>query len=327
MHGGIWALVLAAVISSAPEIDAPIRGITISTHRGGQDWGSDRMADALVDIRELGANWVAIHPYARIGADGSVRSRDSGEEPPNHLTRPIREARARGMKILIKPHLAYWGSPFEWRGEIGFEDEAAWKRFWSEYEAFIVRIARWTSEADGFVVGTELRRTEDQDARWRAIIERVRLETDATLTYAANWDDYSRVGFWDALDVIGIQAYFPLTERDDASEDAIRNGWAKWMAELSQFAEERDRPILFTELGYNQAYAAPVRPWDYRTDDEGARDVQELCMTIALTSIDAEPSVLGVFLWKWFVPPDSVGRNFQLATPRMRRVIRESWDQ
>ena len=64
-----------------------------------------------------------------------------------------------------------------------------------------------------------------------------------------------------------------------------------------------------------------------RTDDAGARDVQELCMKIALASIETEPAVLGVFLWKWFVPPRSVGRNFQLATPRTRRVIRESWDR
>ena len=97
------------------------------------------------------------------------------------------------------------------------------------------------------------------------------------------------------------------------------------MDTLSTFARDRDKPILFTELGYNQAYAAPVRPWDYRTDDAGARDVQELCMKVALASIETEPAVLGVFLWKWFVPPRSVGRNFQLATPRMRRVIRESW--
>lgn len=97
------------------------------------------------------------------------------------------------------------------------------------------------------------------------------------------------------------------------------------MKELSEFARHHDKPIVFTELGYNQAYHAPVRPWDYRTDDEGARDVQERCMKIALHAIEEEPAVLGVFLWKWFLPPRRVGRNFQLATPRMQRVIQESW--
>ncbi len=324
MHGVIVGLLFLASVSSAEE-EAPIRGVTVSTHRGGQDWGSDQMPEALSEIQAVGANWVAIHPYASIGADGRVRMRSTGSEPPQHLTRPIREAKAAGVKILIKPHLAYWRSPFEWRGEIGFETEPEWDRFWNDYEAFILQIARWTKDADGLVVGTELRRTEAQQLRWRKLIENVRRVTDVPLTYAANWDDFERVTFWDALDVIGIQAYFPLTDEANSSEVAIRAGWERWMVKLSVFAREQNKSIVFTELGYNQAYHAPLRPWDYQTDDEGARDVQERCMKIALAAIESEPTVLGVFLWKWFVPPRSVGRNFQLATPRMRRVIRNSW--
>ena len=321
------ALLLALVLAAPADIGAPVRGITISTHRGGQDWGSDRMPEALQDIQALGANWVAIHPYARIGGDGSVRIRSASDDgsPPAYISRPIAEANAAGVRILIKPHLAYWGSPFSWRGEIGFESDEDWDRFWRDYEAFIVQIARWTRDADGLVIGTELRRTEGQEGRWRALIETVRAETDVPLTYAANWDDYERVAFWDALDVVGIQAYFPLTGEEDRSPEAIAGGWKRWMEKLSQFSRAHERPILFTELGYNQAYDAPVRPWDYATDDEAAREVQERCMRAALAAIESEPAVIGVFLWKWFLPPRSVGRNFQLATPGMQHVIRERW--
>ena len=48
-------------------------------------------------------------------------------------------------------------------------------------------------------------------------------------------------------------------------------------------------------------------------------------MRVALAAIESEPAVLGVFLWKWFLPPRTVGRNFQLATPEIKRVIRERW--
>ncbi len=35
--------------------------------------------------------------------------------------------------------------------------------------------------------------------------------------------------------------------------------------------------------------------------------------------------VVGAFLWKWFPNPHPVGRNFQLATPRLRKAIADVW--
>ncbi len=97
------------------------------------------------------------------------------------------------------------------------------------------------------------------------------------------------------------------------------------MVRLRRFSDERQQPILFTELGYNHSFTAPLRPWEYRTDGEPARGIQQQCMSAALEAIEAEPAVLGAFLWKWFPEPRPLGRNFQLATPGMKRVIRESW--
>ncbi len=321
--------IACASTASTEEPPARMNGITLSTHRGGLDWGSDALPEELVEMSALGANWIAIHPYARIGEDGSVTTRYRGATAPEHIARPIREAKLAGMKILIKPHLAYWGSPFSWRGAIDFEEDAHWERFWKDYQAFILDLAKWSRAADGFVVGTELRKIEGQEDRWRALIELTRGVTDVPLSYASNWDDFERIEFWDALDWIGIQAYFPLTESSDTGagidRDALERGWSRWMAKLRAYSMAHDRPIVFTELGYNQSYSAPSTPWDYRTDDDGAKAVQELCLTIALEAIAAEPSVLGAFLWKWFLPPRRVGRNFQLATPEMKAVIQKSW--
>ena len=66
------------------------------------------MRPTMKQLRDLGAGWVAIHPYAAIRADGTVhvwRGLDP-ESPPAELVRPIREAHALGLKILIKPHLS-----------------------------------------------------------------------------------------------------------------------------------------------------------------------------------------------------------------------------
>jgi hypothetical protein len=303
-----------------------VRGVVISTHTDGRDWGSDRMEATMRQIKQLGAGWVAIHPYAGIRADGRVRFWEiDPADPPPHIVNPIRMAHSLGLKILIKPHLAYWGSPFRWRGEIRFEGEEQWRRFWQGYERWIVTLAAACREADGFAVGTELDLTLGFEEEWRRIIREVRRQTSAPLTYSANWDGFEAVPFWDALDAIGIQAYFPLTDEADTGEESIRRGWERWMGRLRAAAAEHNRAIVFTELGYSRSYLAPARPWDYRTDGAGASQIQETCMRLALEAIESEPSVVGAFLWKWFPGPRPAGRNFQLATPGMKRVIREAW--
>ncbi len=318
----------AKSVSSTPAASRleTMRGVTISTHRGGQEWASDMMAPALAEIQQLGSTWVAIHPYGWIQADGTVKFRPfDPAHPPEHILRPIREAHALGLKILIKPHLGYWGSPFRWRGEIEFKNEASWRRFWESYRSWIVQVASVAHEADGFVVGTELDRTLEFDKEWRSIIAGVRKQTKAPLTYAANWSDYQRVGFWDALDTIGIQAYFPVTEATNPSAAELRRGWTQSMKKLSAFSAVHDRPIIFTELGYNRSFTAAARPWEYHTDGPEAETFQRACLTAALEAVEREPRVVGVFLWKWFPGPRPAGHNFQLATPGMRQAIREVW--
>ena len=325
-------VLLAASLSCAGEeaqrgsFGESVRGITISTHLDGRDWAWDGIGPTVEALHALGADWIAIHPYAAIGEDGSVRfAALDGETPPESLARPIREAHARGMKILIKPHLAYWGTRFSWRGEIDFEDPAAWARFWTDYERWIVAVARATREADGFVLGTELVHASGDEQRWRDLARAVREVTHVPLTYAANWDEYEQIGFWDALDAIGIQAYFPLVADGIRDEASIRAGWQRWSDRLREFSQTRGRPVLFTELGYNHSLTAPARPWEYDTDGEAAREVQAICLRAALDAIEAEPALIGAFLWKWFPEPRPLGRNFQLATPPIMAVIRAAW--
>lgn len=316
-----------SVSTAVPAPDhAVVHGITLSTHRSGQEWGTDSIGPTLEDLRSVGANWVATHPYARITATGEVRFRPiDPRHPPAHLVRPILEAHARGLKILIKPHLGYWGSPFSWRGEIAFETEEQWSRFWETYEAWIVQLVQACRQADAFVVGTELDKTLDQPQRWRSLIASVRRHTGRPLTYAANWSDFHRVGFWDALDVIGIQAYFPVSPAQPPSDADLRDGWSRIMREVSAFADRCNRRVVFTELGYNRSFLAASQPWAYELDGPEAEAVQVACLRAALEAIEHEPAVVGAFLWKWFPHPRPVGRNFQLANAAMSAVIREAW--
>ncbi|MBK7877259.1 MAG: hypothetical protein IPJ77_16205 [Planctomycetes bacterium] len=315
----------------APAGAEHVRGVTISCETWGWEWGSDAFAADLDRLKGLGVNWVAIHPYARIRADGEVSARDfDPDHPPEWITRPIREAHARGLALFVIPHLAYWGSPWSWRGEIEFQDPAARARFFASYQAWITGVARAARGADGFSIANELEKLAGFEAEWRAVIAAVRAETPARLTWAANWSGYRDVRFWDALDAVGVQAYFPLVEHADPTEDELRAAWKPVLAELATFQARVGKPIVFTELGYRAALDAAREPWTFREarGDERARAeaVQERCLTIALEAIEPESAWLrGAFLWKWFPGSARRGENFLVNRPGMQRVVERVW--
>lgn len=306
---------------------ADVQGMTISCHTWGWEWGTDDMVASMRELHEMGVTWIAIHPYGGIRKTGMVSSRrlEPGDQT-DWLTRPIREAHRLGLRIMIKPHLAHWGSGFNWRGAIEFDTDEQWERFFTSYERWIVRLAEICSEADAFVVGTELDRTISYQQQWREIISAVRGQFAGQMTYAANWDSYDKVGFWDALDVVGIQAYFPLVDdpERELSASMLDASWGRIMQELRAFGKKVDRHITFTELGYNESSRAALAPWESRQGGPNAVDVQGLCLDSALRAIEAEPTVCGAFLWKWF-PGSPTRGNFALARPGPRRVIRDNW--
>ncbi len=326
----------ADAVTDDPDADQPVvtdhaivRGMTISCPGVGELWGSDDMVASMRTLRDLGVNWIAIHPYAGINADGTVstgrRGRDMYDDP-TWLVRPIREAHALGLKIMIKPHIAYWGSPFSWRGEIEFETDEQWDRFFTTYTAWITRVAELTRDADAFVVGTELDRTVRFDDRWRAIIRQIRATTPAPLTYAANWDSYERVRFWDDLDVIGVQGYFPLVNHTNVpAVEELEAGWADLARRLDAYADRYHRKVLFAELGYDRSVTAASRPWEGRNGGENAAEIQRRCMTIALAALERhDDTFVGAFLWKWF-PGERQRGDFIMSTPAMQRIIGDAW--
>jgi len=97
------------------------------------------------------------------------------------------------------------------------------------------------------------------------------------------------------------------------------------MRRLREVADRLDKDVVFTELGYPHTFDAAVRPWIFGNDGPAAAPVAEACLRAALEAIENEPRVIGAFLWKWFPQPHTRGRDFELDTPGMRRVIREAW--
>jgi hypothetical protein len=69
------------------------------------------------------------------------------------------------------------------------------------------------NDVERFCVGTELEGTAVQEARWRNVITGTLGVTGiytGPLLYAESWTYTNTVMFWDLLDYIGIDAYYPV---------------------------------------------------------------------------------------------------------------------
>jgi hypothetical protein len=267
----------------------------------------ERQLDAL---SKLGANAVSLMPFAfQPGADRpELRffNRGPSSETDVGLIHAARAARARGIRVLWKPHV--WVAGASWPGEIAMRSEADWAAWWRGYRRYVLHhalLARWAG-ADLFCVGVELSKTIGRETEWRDLIAAVRLFYPGPVTYAANWyGDLESVRFWDRLDLVGVDAYFPLAEKPGAGREALARG-AKLVAErLARAARRAGKPILLTEVGFaakQEAWMEPhVEGGTYSEEDQAA------AYDALLAALDHHPWLAGTFIWKAFSAPGSDG--------------------
>jgi hypothetical protein len=312
--------------TTAVGTDSPfMRGVVVSCPRWGPIWGSPAMSQSLEELASLGVNWVAIHPYGWLKPEGSIRF-----EPANDLTfltRATEIAAEVGIQLFWKPHLGYWGS-FSHRGAIDFgDDPAAWGRFFRDYENFIVDQARF-AEAAGvtvFAVGVELEGTVHYEDLWRRIISRVRQVYNGRIVYAANWDRIQTVPFWDAVDLLGVHAYFPLSDEDDPDLAALNRGWDLALGELEHISRSTGKPVLVAEVGYNTSPDAARTPWAYESvHSASANSLRARLIDLAITRLEQEEFIEGMFWWKW-MPGEGRKRNFSMRDEEALTALRQRW--
>ena len=164
---------------------------------------------------------------------------------------------------------------------------------------------------------------------WRELIGAVREVFPGHLTYAANWSELELVPFWDLLDTVGVQGYFPLSEDDDPDPAALRAGWERVVRGLSAVHRRTGKPVVLTELGYSRSLLAAREPWKADVAPEPLRAraeaLQVRCLGAALDALRREREWLrGAFLWKWFVGPTRA-RDFALKEPAVRAAVRGAW--
>jgi hypothetical protein len=179
----------------------------------------------------------------------------------SRLQESVNAAKSLGLHVIVKPHVDLSQDPLHWRGEIGkYFDDAAWAAWFSSYKSMMKSVAGSSKGAEALNIGTELTLTQSREQNWRDVISLARNFFPGILCYGSNHGNESSIKWWDALDWIGVDAYYPLG--NDSSVDALVQSWnGIFSTILNPLAAKFKKPIVFTEVGYQSVTGAAITPW------------------------------------------------------------------
>ena len=280
----------------------------------------------------LGANAVSLMPFAsQSGLDRPelrYMNRSPGSETDIGLIHATRLSRAQGFHVLYKPHL--WISGGSWVGDVRMGNEKDWAAWWRGYRRYVLHhalLANWAG-ADLFSVGVELSKTVERDAEWRDLIAATRLFFPGAVTYSGNWyGDLENVKFWDRLDFMGIDTYFPLSASPQATRADLEKGAKEIVARLAAASRRAGKPMILTEVGFAAHKAAWVEP--HTEGGEYSEDDQALAYDVFFQALGRPSWLAGTFVWKAFSAPGSDSgheADFRFLGRKAEGEVREYYD-
>ncbi|MFQ5676435.1 MAG: hypothetical protein ACE5G1_11100 [bacterium] len=342
----LWGVLL---IVSVAIVLAFYRGTNVvvipAQKQRGVSWVAGPQPVVEADLEYLAkfhVNWIVQTPFGwqrkhdsprlRIATDNRVMwgERDTGIEITTELAKKF------GIKVILKPHIWLGSGGGKWRTDIEMHNEEDWQSWFENYRKFIVYYATLAQRNDieALCVGTELHQTavkREQD--WRRVISEVRKVYHGKLTYAANWyKEFEEIKFWDALDFIGIQAYFPLTKSSNPTLAELKKGWQPHLKSIEKLSRKYNKPVIFTEIGYRSCADAGIRPWEwparYSREIANPKDLQTQvnCYEAFFEAVWEKDWFAGAYFWKWFpkrrqTTSQNVDRRFTPQSKPAEKVI------
>ncbi|TDB64601.1 glycoside hydrolase family 113 [Arundinibacter roseus] len=268
----------------------------------------DSLSDSCyVPVRLLNAEWVSLMPYGFCEAESPnfVYGRDNQwkwwGESPKGVAHCVEMAHAKGLKVMLKPHL--WIGHGVFTGHFDLKSEQDWQIFEKRYGDYLLDFARIADSTDVelYCIATEMQTfVKKRPEFWSRIIKEIKTIYKGKLTYAENWDAYADVPFWKELDYVGVDAYFPLSEGRAPTVTELRKGWKAHKAGLEKLSGTLQKPILFTEFGYVSTDFAAKKPWENDRSLPENEALQAAAYTAVFEEVWTEEWMAGGFVWKWF---------------------------
>jgi hypothetical protein len=319
-------LVPAGAATAAPPLPGHWeRGFTFTAY---SSWAYDQAtaAQSMDRLKATGANAVAIYttwyqdsPSATtIYADGSRTPSESG------VVARIRQAKALGLQVMLRPHVSS-KSGAEWRGQFQPSDRNAWFASYRNMIAHFADLARREGVAS-LEIGSEMTTLSGEAAQWRQVVATARARFSGRLLYAANHDEFERVSWWDAVDQIGVDAYWSLScpSSTTPSVESLVAAWRPILDRVGAVAARFGKPVVFPEAGYRNIEGSTCNPWDYGRwapqDDAG----QQRALTAMFQAVQERSWFRGIYLWRWHWSTADIGpTDFSVAGKPAESTVRQ----
>lgn len=295
----------SANLNNASKIDRKQRGFHM--------FGLLRDSTSFELLKQNNVEWVTMVPFLsqKQYNTPSINSRllnDTSATKFDDWRQIKSRADVYGFKVMFKPHV--WlleRDDGHWRSDIAMENKADWNEWFSIYNGYILDYARLAEslKMEAFCIGTELKSTiMRHPEKWCDLIAEVRKVYSGKLTYGANWDsEFSEIPFWDDLDFIGIQAYYPISQNLNPELAELEAGWNAHLKTLETLSTTYNKPIVFTELGYKSTENAAIKPWEWGSSRNKLQKIskrtQAMCYQAFFNTIWKKDWFEGVHLWEW----------------------------
>lgn len=292
----------------------PIQTLQGQLPRG---FGSAPASKTLQYVHDIGMHGVVlpvpIHAKSRLGATVSPGILGT-QEGLGRLQRMIQDAHQEGLFVVLVPHLIL--DDGEWRGELGmisYGEESPLRRdkvhlstFFREYNEAIQPIINVAEKncVEVFSFALELKSLssiQDTQPHFKALIKKIRKGFSGVLTYSANWDEATDVLFWDELDVISINAFYPLSSSPTDRPFHMDKRARAIQAQLMKLKNKHGRPIWFLEMGYKSTTHTARQPWVWpealSTETKPDHQAQADAFNAMIQSFYESSAITGVFFW------------------------------
>ena len=313
-----------------------IKGYTYGFDGKRGDFQKAAAVESLKKLRETGTEWLCLAFYVHQEKYSSTEIFFDYRESPTDkdLIFTINKAHELGFKVCLKPVIN--SRDQVWRAEINFPDhddtgpDRYWNKWFSFYQAFLCHYAEIAADTncEMFCVGCEMLGTERKESHWRETISKVKEIYKGPLTYNTNHGNEDVAQWYDAVDYLGISAYYELVDKPYATEDEMYEGWLKQKDKLKALSEKWNKPIMFAEVGCRAAAGVAMMPWDYLEDFPYNEDEQANLYASCFRAFYHEPWFAGFFWWHWSMflhdlESDKKDMGFTVYGKKAEAVLRE----